>query len=269
MKKKILSIATCAAFAACAMIGGSLAYFTDTDNATNTFTVGGVKIALHESNKESDLAQGEELAIDDDYQEWLEDQVLMPGDSQTNTVSKVVTVENTGKSNSYVRVHIAIPSVLDDAQPNFDASKNLLHFNAYADSYTDGFWNWGKKVTTDRTSFVGSGDTWNYYTTTINNISYNVYVVTYETALAPEDTTAKSAMHQVYLYKDVTNADIDKANETLKGDWNIYVAAEGTQTEGFTDAFDALNTSFGTPGSYPVAWTTVVPTPEPTPTPGE
>lgn len=245
MKKKFISLCLVAVFAATAAVGGTLAYFTDTDSATNTFTVGGVKIDLHEDNKEG--------KVDEEYQKWLEDQVLMPGDNKTNTVAKVVTVENTGKSDSYVRVHIAIPTVLDDGADTFDASSNLLHFNSYEDSYVSGKWNWGKKVTEGRTNFVGSGDTWNFYTTTIDNIFYNVYVVTYETALAPEATTV-SAMHQVYLYKDVTNADIDKANKTLNGNWKILVFSEGCQTEGFTDAFDALNTSFGVPSSTNNPW---------------
>lgn len=253
MKKKIFSLCLVVALALTAIGGATLAYFTDTDNATNTFTVGGVKIDLHESNKESDLAKDETLAVDEAYQDWLKDQVLMPGDNKTNTVSKVVTVENTGKSKSYVRVHIAIPSVLDDAQPNFNASKNLLHFNAYDETIVSGKWNWGTKLVDGRTTFVGTGDTWNCYTTTIGTISYNVYVVTYETALAPNATTV-SAMHQVYLYNDATNGDIDKANETLKGNWNILVFAEGCQVEGFSDAFTALNTSFGTPSTTANPW---------------
>lgn len=253
MKKKILALCLVVVLAVTAVTGVTLAYFTDTANATNTFTVGGVKIALHESNKESDLAEGEELAVDAKYQEWLKDQVLMPGDNETNTVSKVVTVENTGKSASYVRVHIAIPAVLDRAQPDFDASQNLLHFNAYDETIVSGKWNWGTKEVAGRTSFVGTGDAWNEYDTTIDKIAYHVYVVTYEAALAPEATTV-SAMHQVYLYKDVTNADIEKANKTLGTDWKVLVFAEGTQTEGFTDAFNALNTSFGTPSAAANPW---------------
>lgn len=251
--KKILSLCLVIALALTAIGGATLAYFTDTDEATNTFAVGGVKIDLHESNKQSDLAEDEELAVDEDYQDWLEDQVLMPGDNKTNTVSKVVTVENTGKSDSYVRVHIAIPSVLDDGYDTFNAAENILHFNSYADSYVDGKWNWGTKVTTGRTGFVGPNDTWNFYTTTVDGISYNVYVVTYETALAPNATTV-SAMHQVYLYKDVTNEIIDDVNKTLGGNWNILVFAEGCQTDGFTDAFDALNTCFGVPSSTNNPW---------------
>ena len=49
MKKKITAIFLCVALVAIAIVGASLAYFTDTDAATNTFTVGNVKIDLIES----------------------------------------------------------------------------------------------------------------------------------------------------------------------------------------------------------------------------
>lgn len=49
MKKKIVALSLCVAMLAIAIIGGTLAYFTDTDSETNTFTVGNVKIDLIES----------------------------------------------------------------------------------------------------------------------------------------------------------------------------------------------------------------------------
>ena len=49
MKKKITAIFLCVALVAIAIVGASLAYFTDTKTATNTFTVGNVKIDLIES----------------------------------------------------------------------------------------------------------------------------------------------------------------------------------------------------------------------------
>ena len=49
MKKKLLVLGLCVALAAIAIAGASLAYFTDTKSATNTFTVGNVKIDLIES----------------------------------------------------------------------------------------------------------------------------------------------------------------------------------------------------------------------------
>lgn len=48
MKKKILTLSLVVALAATALIGGTLAYFTDTDDATNEFTVGNVDIELDE-----------------------------------------------------------------------------------------------------------------------------------------------------------------------------------------------------------------------------
>ena len=49
MKKKLTAIFLCVALVAIAVVGASLAYFTDTKSATNTFTVGDVKIDLIES----------------------------------------------------------------------------------------------------------------------------------------------------------------------------------------------------------------------------
>lgn len=49
MKKKLTAIFLCVALVAIAVVGASLAYFTDTKSAKNTFTVGNVKIELLES----------------------------------------------------------------------------------------------------------------------------------------------------------------------------------------------------------------------------
>ena len=49
MKKKITALCLCVALLAIAVVGASLAYFTDTKSATNTFTVGNVKIELLKS----------------------------------------------------------------------------------------------------------------------------------------------------------------------------------------------------------------------------
>lgn len=49
MKKKLTLVVTCVVLVAAMVIGGTLAYFTDNDKATNTFTVGNVDIKLLES----------------------------------------------------------------------------------------------------------------------------------------------------------------------------------------------------------------------------
>ena len=50
MKKRIVTIALVVALVAIAAVG-TLAYFTDTDEATNTFAVGNVKIELIEQQR--------------------------------------------------------------------------------------------------------------------------------------------------------------------------------------------------------------------------
>ena len=50
MKKKITAIFLCVALVAIAIAGASLAYFTDTKTAENTFTMGNVKITLDETD---------------------------------------------------------------------------------------------------------------------------------------------------------------------------------------------------------------------------
>ena len=102
---------------------------------------------------------------------------------------------------------------------------------------------------------------WNFYTTKVEDVDYNVYVVTYRSKLASKSETTTAALDKVYLDKSVDatqNEDgsftykDNKGNEIKLGaedDIKILVFAEGCQTEGFADAYEALNKAFGTPGS--------------------
>ena len=230
MKKKITAISLCAALLAIAIVGASLAYFTDTDAKDNVFTTGKVDITLNEN--------------------FDQNSKLLPstGSAQQGTlkngVKKEIQVKNEkGSEDTYVRVHIAIPAILDNGADDFDAGKNVLHFNYNKNSIGEGKWDWSK---TTGTPYEGD---WNYYETTIDNIKYNVYVVTYGTALKAGQATPEYAMHQVYLDSKVTNADIEKINEALGTNWEIKVFAEGAQAAGFDNAYDALNAAFRTPGT--------------------
>lgn len=71
MKKKIIALCLCIALLAIAIVGGTMAYFTDSDAKTNTFTVGNVSIVLTEPNwdatgaaEAADVYPGEPLAKD-------------------------------------------------------------------------------------------------------------------------------------------------------------------------------------------------------------
>lgn len=245
MKKKIVTLSLVAALAVTA-IGGTFAYFTDTDKADNTFTIGNVQIDIEE-------------VFDP------EDANLIPG----KDINKDVYVKNTGANDAYVRVHIAIPSELDDGDPSFNASQNFLHFNFTNESVKDGQWSWLPEYSTGL-GYKGNGKgNWNFYTTTINDEEYNVYVVTYRSILAVDAKTTTQALDKVYLDKTVdafVNADdgsityVDnKGNSVTMGaedSLDIKVFAEGVQAEGFDNAYDALNTALGNPtdAGYIAPW---------------
>ena len=238
--KKILALCLVVILAVTAVTGATLAYFSDTDAQKNTFTTGNVTIDLWEDFGDND-------------EEGIEELIPATGSAQAGTlkngIEKEVYVTNTGSEDVYVRVHIAIPTILDDGDPSFDASENVLHFNYNTENVAEGLWNWSNSV--DGTT----GNNWNFYTTNINDVEYNVYVVTYETALKQNDTTV-NAIHQVYLDSETTNKDITDIKAAIGDEWFIYVAAEGTQAEGFADAYEALNTAFGDPTD--AAYTAIV-----------
>lgn len=89
MKKKITAIALVICLMAVAVVGGSLAYFTDkTEEAKNTFTVGNVDITLTEPNWK---AAGSQDAPE-----------VYPGEA----LAKDPTVTNTGANPCFVRVSV-------------------------------------------------------------------------------------------------------------------------------------------------------------------
>lgn len=90
-KKKILSVALAASLAAVAVVSSSLAYFTDTDQKDNVFTVGNVDITLTEPNWD---AEGKEEAED-----------MYPGEA----VAKDPTVTNDGANPAFVRIKVEWP----------------------------------------------------------------------------------------------------------------------------------------------------------------
>jgi len=237
MKKKLMALAVVTAMLAVAVVGGTLAYFYDSDAQTNTFTTGNVKIDLWED-------------FDNDG-DGLEKLLPATGSAQAGTlkngVEKEVYITNDGSEDAYVRVHIAIPAILDDGDPTYNASANTLHWNFKKENIVDGEWNWTKSVGAEGESGYDAKD-WNAYTVTIDQVDYNVYVATYETALKHDETTL-NAIHQVYLDSKTTNENIDGIKKVLGDEWKIYVVAEGAQAAGFENAYDSLNASFGDPAT--------------------
>lgn len=106
MKKKILLIASAVVvIAAICVIGYTLAYFTDTDTAENTFTVGNVKITLDEAPVVKDeegygwTANDEAERVQKNTYENVYPGAILPKDPM---------VTNTGANDAYVRVSVTV-----------------------------------------------------------------------------------------------------------------------------------------------------------------
>ena len=257
MKKKITAICLCVALLAIAIVGATLAYFTDTDEATNTFTVGNVKIDLIEQQRTTD-ADGNKTTTLEDFKQGKKlypivgsaqgekDALGMP--TAKNYVDKMVTIKNTGSEKAYIRAFFAIPSALDDGYETFNAGLNVLHFN-FGNKVSNGViastegveWQWTH------------GGKWNYYETVINDIKYNVYYADYYQAV-DADATTEQLIQGVYLDKSF-NIKEDGAYAfekplTLDAGWDwsnvtCPVFAIACQAEGFDNAADAMNAAFG------------------------
>lgn len=154
--------------------------------------------------------------------------LLLPGSKTENQVANLVYVKNMGYKPIFVRIHLAIPAALDDADPTFDARSNMLHFNANPETgLATGAFSWSKKANDGRAAgaFIGSSG-WNFYNINLDGIKYNVYVATLETALE-SGKTSPDVINQCYLDAKATKEDLKKVFDMIKTNkWDIRVAVE-------------------------------------------
>ena len=248
MKKKITALCLCVALLAVAVVGASLAYFTDNDQADNTFTAGSVKIKLIEQQSNEDHTG---------FVPYEGNKVLMPivGSAQgekypngqpaaKNYIDKVVTIKNNGNSAAWIRAYYAVPSALDDGfGESFNAGMNILHGN---------FGNNGDKTTYENEWKWKNNGKWQYFETVMDGVSYNVYFADYYQPLAAGETT-EQFICGVYLDKNVDmkdgkyidtrypNADLS----ILEGEVKYPVFAVAVQADGFDTAAAAMDAAFG------------------------
>ena len=246
MKKKITAIFLCVALVAIAIVGASLAYFTDTDAATNTFTVGNVKIELLESSlhrENAGIANGEtsdselwsdvakegsgntskykagdtfytDAQIEENAAEYTCANVqLIPGRSY----HKMPYVKNVGSNDAYIRIRVMIPADLDTA---------VLNSSMYTSSAMD------KKEFTMAVDQTGA--------VVRDGRNYNVYTFTRIDSLAPGEMTYWNVWGTIHMDTTVTSAQSEAlfgANGPYpNGVFPVLVEADAIQAEGFADA---------------------------------
>lgn len=259
MKKKLtvcLSVALIAVMAIC----GTLAYLTSEDGDVNTMTLGNVKIVQHEYQRaENEDGTFETAEIDGENSYVLEDfdpgKPLLPivGDPSTgaagwdettvrmsqvesyggmqvfagkNAQDKFVTVENTGKTDAYVRTLVAIEA--GSANPD-------LIGTSYHQTWTKN--EIGKVEIGGNTYFVIE---YVYDGAKLDDGSYR-----HENGVLPADETTYPNLSQVYLKSLATNEDCEAIDGNGNGTLDILVLSQAVQAEGFTDAVTAFNAGFG------------------------
>lgn len=99
--KKLLAAATSVALVAVVGVGATLAYFTDSDDATNVVTMGHVDISLNESSTSEDGKVADEVISG----EGMRFDNIMPGDVLSKNPWIVVEPDS---QNTYVRMKMDI-----------------------------------------------------------------------------------------------------------------------------------------------------------------
>ena len=257
MKKKLLVLSLCVSLAAIAIAGASLAYFTDTKSATNTFTVGNVKIDLIESrfHREGNDNSGDTSIPDptqtasgmeyvtDGHKAFTDDEIKADAEKYSEYIgergknmvpgrnfAKCPYVVNTGANDAYVRIRVMIPH---DGDVDNGGIINAMFCSTATSS---GEFQQG-----------ANGENWpvvemNAYTDG-NKLKYDVYTFTRTEPLKAGAMTEWNVWNFVGIGKNVTSADIEKAIEkgVIKSDngvlsLNVLVQADAIQAEGFADA---------------------------------
>ena len=268
MKKKIVAICLCLALAAVAVVGASLAYFTDTKSATNTFTVGNVKINLIEStyhrtgsDNAGDMSVPDPTAkaagmefVTDGWTVFTDDEIkadaanyskyigkrgenMVPG----RNVVKCPYVINEGANDAYVRIRVMVPSA---ANGDFVAVKDggvitnqwcttSIKNGEFIDGKGGG---WNNAPAIDKASVTKDG------------VTYDVYTFTRIKPLKAGAMTEWNVWNFIGIDKTATSADIQKAIDaraiTTEADGtmslNVLVEADAIQAEGFADATAAF-----------------------------
>ena len=268
MKKKITAICLCVALLAIAVVGATLAYFTDNDSAKNTFTVGNVKIDLIESrfHREGNdnsgdasipdpthtasgmtyVTDGHKAFTDDEIKEdattYMQDYLAVKGENMVpgRGVAKCPYVVNTGANDAYIRIRVMIPS---KANNDFVAVKDGgVITNQWCSSsigtgeFIDGKGGgWNNAPAIDKASVTKDG------------VTYDVYTFTRIQPLKAGAMTEWNVWNFIGINKDATSADIQKAIDAgaikvVETDGakvmtlNVLVEADAIQSEGFADA---------------------------------
>ena len=262
MKKKLLALVLVVVLGISSVVGGTLAYLTDTGSDVNVMTLGNVDIEQHEYERVvnedgtfptetiddrtsyvlQDFTQGKPIlpsAIDTTtWEGWGYDsttvrmsQVDSYGGMQvffaaSNAQDKFVTVENTGKTDAYIRTLVAIEC--GDGNANLVGSS--FHFT------------W----TNNRIGIIEIDGNKYYLTEYVyNGAQLSDGSWRHGNGILPAGDTSYPNLSQVYLHSAATNEDCEALDGNDNGTLDILVFSQAVQADGFADATTALDAAFG------------------------
>ncbi len=231
MKKKILSLCLVVILAATVVVGGTLAYFTDDEQATNTMTIGNVQINIDEFQKDEE--GNWEPFEDGDFTLYPVDWSV--GTTYRNKIAYTANVSSS-KDDAYIRTIVlfeANDKLTDDFKGQSDCCVPGLHFNYFEDASATSIAN-GKTIhgakTTDLNLKVNIGGE-DYWVVLFEEVSGKA--VPYDEALF--------SLNGVFMDKNITSDQIDGWGTDGV---DIIVFSQAIQATGLT--YEQAMTELGT-----------------------
>lgn len=228
MKKKMMALVLCVALVAVAAVGATMAYFTDTKDVTNTFTVGNVDITLTETAVDEN---GNAITGDGAGRfEYGNEYKLFPG--STYTKDPQVTVE-AGSEDAYVRMLVEVKN-LDklkaafpkERYPEYYAADDVFLLQNLVQGWDNAVWT-TTGVCTEKTENIAGKD-----------VKYGTYEFRYkEVVKAPKELEV--LFTSFTIPEKATAADIAHLENV-----EIKVIANAIQAENLGSA-DTAWTAFG------------------------
>ena len=244
-KKKILALSLIVCLLATAVVGGTLAYFTDTEDATNTFTAGSVDITLDEAiveevtDKTAVDADGNriygDLIATGDRTEGDQTYRLYPG--QKVTKDPTITIADYSED-CYVAAKVIVKGDIHsligvDGYDNIDIHQLVSGGLVVENATQIQDWNGLSMVyETDECVIYQDADK--------ENNTWTMYIFVTEAMAKGEDFVLFDTMT---IHDDWDNAEMAKINGMT-----IKVEAYAAQEYGFVDCFEAITTAF--PGAF-------------------
>ena len=252
--KKIIALLLAVIMTATVSVAGTMAYLTSEDSDVNVMTLGNVKIAQHEYERVVNADGSYEMVNSEKYgegyklQPFTQAKPLYPATGTitgwgtkvpfdqlddgasgaqsvfaglNNVQDKFVLVENTGRSDAYVRTLIALEYGSN--------TKDIIGIS------TGDFWTWN-----DLGVMAIDGNNFSVY-----EAIYAGSSTRHVGGILPAGEYTYNSLGQIYLKNEATNEDMEALDGNGNGTYDVLVLSQAVQIAGFDNAQEALDEAFG------------------------